>query len=158
MTETPNKEHLIVFIDDDGGVMDFYEEALEDAGYKIERIQELPKALTYIQNTKDKPNLWLVDVMMPVVDEKMKVDGVLLSEASNWGLTSGHLLYRQIRKRVEFKSTPLILFTNVPNSQILNDLEKEIDSKSICESKIMLTPSALVELVGKFLEANAASK
>ena len=147
MSETSPEKGLIALIDDDGGVMDFYEDELVKAGFKVNRIMELPAALKYIETTTDKPDLWVIDVMMPVLDESVRVENVLLSEATSWGLTSGRILYRQIRKRPEFKQTPLILFTNVPSPEILNDLERELDANALCESKIMLDPSAFVELI-----------
>ena len=151
MSKTSPEKGLIALIDDDGGVMDFYEAALVEAGFEVNRIMELPAALKYIETTTDTPDLWVVDVMMPVMDESVCVEGVLLSEATSWGLTSGRILYRQIRKRPEFKQTPLILFTNVPSPDILNDLERELDANAVCESKIMLDPSALVELVSRII-------
>lgn len=153
MNEEPSDKGLIALIDDDGGVMDFYEEALMEAGYRVTRIMELPKALKYIQKTEERPELWIIDIMMPILDESLRVDGVLLSEATNWGLTSGRVLYRQIRKQPEFKKTPLILFTNVPSPEILNDLERELDPHAICESKIMLDPSSLVEVVSRMINS-----
>lgn len=156
MKETSTGMGLIVFIDDDGGVMEFYEEALREAGYEIERIHKLPKALQYIQSTTDEPILWLVDVMMPVIDDTFRVDGELLSSASSRGLASGRLLYRQIRKR--FSETPVILLTSVPSSQILNDLEAEMDGNAICESKLRVEPDDLVALVARFGQSKKSNK
>lgn len=153
MSETAGSKGLVVFIDDEDsqtGPMNFYEDALAAEGYEVERIRELPTALDYIRITDDKPVLWMVDVMMPVLIDTLEVDGERLINAASRGLASGRVLYRQIRKR--FTQAPVILLTNVTTPQILESLEAEMDERAVCEAKIAVLPSDLVVLVNSMTE------
>lgn len=149
MSDAAHSKGTIVFIDDDEGPMELYVEALQDAGYAVKRIRKLVEALDYIWNTPAEPALWLVDVMMPVIDESARVDGVLLSTAASQGLGSGRVLYQQIRKR--FPTTPVILVTSVTTPKILQSLEAEMDERAVCEAKIAVLPSDMVALVERMI-------
>lgn len=143
---------LVVFIDDDEGPMELYQKALEDEGYKVERFTSLIAALAYTRTTSDRPALWLVDVMMPIEDASVVIDGQPLMTAAAMGLASGRVLFGEIRKR--FPETPVILLTNVATPDILNVIEAAMDHNSWCESKMMFAPSKLVELVAEKIKAS----
>lgn len=139
---------LVVFIDDDEGPMERYQDALNDEGYEVERFINLIAALNYIWTTSDVPALWLVDVMMPIEDPNFILEGgQSLLAAATLGLASGRVLFREIRKR--FPNAPVILLTNVATPDILNAIEAEMDENAWCESKMSFVPSKLVALVGE---------
>ena len=149
---------LIAFIDDDDGPMEFYEEALIDEGFRLERIRDCVEAIHYIQETTESPALWLIDLMMPVKDDSYKIPGerMALSKASNRGLGVGRFLYQQIRKR--FPSTPIIMFTHLASAELLDTLEGEMDKNSSCEAKLDLDPTALVKLIQQRIKRTKRTK
>ena len=150
MNEKPTKSNLVVFIDDDEGPMEFYEDALRDGGYNIERIYSVLRALDYIQNTDAQPLLWLVDLMMQIEDESVKVEGQPLIKLASLGLASGRVLYRQIRRK--FPDTLVMLLTNMSTPEILDELESEMDVNASCIAKMAMMPSELVALIKKKTE------
>jgi CheY-like chemotaxis protein len=145
MNEPTPAKPIVVFIDDDDGPMVYYEEALNDAGFRVERIRDLKQALDYVANTSDKPSAWLVDVMMPVKDQDLVVDGENVARLTNLGLAAGLLLYRKIKSR--FASQPVILLTSIATPALLNSIEANLAEGDTCEAKIAVLPSQLAELV-----------
>lgn len=124
--------------------MELYQEALEEAGFQVERIKDAKTALEYIQSAKQSPDLWIVDLMMPVEDEHLRVDGKLLLEVSGLGLTTGLVLYRQIRNK--HPSAKVLILTNMAISQIFIRIQSELGENASIESKLLLLPSELARL------------
>lgn len=146
MTENKNSQELIVLIDDDDGpVEELYEDALCLEGFKIERIRTAVTALEYIRQTNCHPVVWLVDLMMPIGDATLKVNGELLSKSTSLGLGMGRVLYREIRRR--FPKAQVIMLTNMDTPEILDEIQNEMDENAFCEQKIVLSPSDLISLI-----------
>jgi len=144
-SEVNSDSRLVAFIDDEGGPMDWYEDELRFAHYRVKRIKSVVQALDYISTTEEPPDLWLVDLMMPVQDANLKVDGKLLMEEAKEGLACGPVIYQQIRKR--FPTVPVILLTAVATPEILDAIEQKMDENAWCESKMARLPSEIASLV-----------
>ena len=56
----------ILLVDDDDGLRDLYEEELEEEGYEVLTAKNGKEALQKLK--KEKPNLIVLDIVMPVMD------------------------------------------------------------------------------------------
>lgn len=154
MNKDSNNKPLVVFIDDDDGAMELYEESLHDAGFAVHRIHEVPEALHYIRTAEDLPVCWIVDLMMPVLDKDLRVDGQLVAKLARHGLASGQVLYEQIRARPSFAKSPVLILTSVPNPEILSSMEADMDDSHLAiEAKIAVLPSELPGRVNEIITA-----
>jgi CheY-like chemotaxis protein len=65
-----NAQHnsTILVVDDDRGAMEALSDILEYEGYRVERARNGLQALEYLQNTRPRPSLVILDLLMPVMD------------------------------------------------------------------------------------------
>ena len=61
-------EHPILIVDDDADVRESIEEALEDEGYYVAAAANGREALELLRDHKLRPELILLDIMMPEMD------------------------------------------------------------------------------------------
>jgi DNA-binding response OmpR family regulator len=150
MTDSPPQLKSIIFIDDDHGPMDRYEQKLERAGYKVKRIQTAKDAFDYVDyatKINDSADLWVVDIMMSVGKEEILIDGIPLRNLTDYGLTCGLQIVRRIR--AAFANVPVILLTSITTPEILDSIE--FGEHTRCHSKLAVVPSELVKLVNGIL-------
>jgi CheY-like chemotaxis protein len=95
----------ILIVEDDPRVRNLYTRALELSGYEVETTENGQDALDKLSATKPKPDLILLDVMMPKL--------------------SGFDVLGIIKKDEELKKVPVIVTTNMESlKNASNDLEK----------------------------------
>src|SRR5579863_686756 len=58
----------ILVVDDDRGAMEALSDILEYEGYRVERARNGLQALEYLQQTRPRPSLVILDLLMPVMD------------------------------------------------------------------------------------------
>jgi CheY-like chemotaxis protein len=65
---TAQHNSTILVVDDDRGAMEALSDILEYEGYRVERARNGLEALEYLQNTRPRPSLVILDLLMPVMD------------------------------------------------------------------------------------------
>lgn len=135
----------VALIDDDGGPILYYEQALKDSGFEVVRLKTFKGALDYIQNTSSNPDMWIIDVMMSIEDESLVVEGVEVTRSTSLGLGAGLLLYKMVKSR--HPQTPVVLLTSITTPQLLDDIEHSLQGQDTCEAKLNTLPSDLVRIV-----------
>jgi CheY-like chemotaxis protein len=58
----------ILVVDDDQGALEALSDILQYEGYDVQRAQNGLGALEHLQNTRPRPNLIILDLLMPVMD------------------------------------------------------------------------------------------
>jgi CheY-like chemotaxis protein len=58
----------ILVVDDDRGAMEALSDILEYEGYHVERARNGLEGLQYLRNAQPRPNLVILDLLMPVMD------------------------------------------------------------------------------------------
>ena len=134
----------IVLIDDDHGPMDLYVRALRESGLVVDHLDNLTEAMEHVRTTDKPADLYLIDIMMPPGD-------ALTLEESNYGLTSGIILYQRLRDR--FPDVPVIILTSISNPEILELLPS--DSNTTKEAKVEVLPFDLVQKVKERIQVAA---
>jgi CheY-like chemotaxis protein len=137
----------VAFIDDDDGPILYYEQALKDSGLEVVRLKTLKAALDYIQDPFLNPDMWIIDVMMPIGDESLVVGGVEVAQSTSLGLGAGLLLYKLVKERHPLG--PVVLLTSITTPQLLDDIERGLHEGDTCEAKLDTLPSDLVGLINK---------
>ena len=94
-----DKRKQILAIDDDVSVCDMYEQGLPALGYGVHCVNDAKSAKAYL--TKNKPDLILLDVMMP------EQDGISLA--------------REIRSHPDTAHIPIITVSGLADAATLND-------------------------------------
>ena len=135
----------IVLIDDNHGPMDLYVRALQVSGFEVQHLDSVESAVSHVQSVAEPAGLYIIDVMMPPQE-------ALDLEESSYGLTSGILIYRRLRKK--FPAVPVIILTNISTPGILEELPVE-HARTTVEAKIDVLP---FDLVGKVKEAFEKAK
>lgn len=135
----------IALIDDDEGPILYYEMALEEAGFQVIRLRSFKAALEFISNPDPSPDMWIVDVMMSLHDESLKVDGVDATQSTSLGLGAGLVLYKKIKQ--SNPSIPAVLLTSISTPDLLNDIEATLENGDTCESKLDILPEDLVAMI-----------
>ena len=137
----------VALIDDDDGPIVYYEQALKDSGLEIVRLKAFKTALDYIKDPSSNPDMWIIDVMMPIEDESLVVGGVEATRSTALGLGAGLLLYKMVKARCP--QIPVILLTSITTPQLLDDIERSLCDQDTCEAKLDTLPSDLVEKVNR---------
>jgi DNA-binding response OmpR family regulator len=141
----------IALIDDDDGPTRYYEAALTEAEFAVVRLKSFVEALTFIHTLdQPSPDLWIFDVMMPISEDSLEIDGVDVAKETNRGLAAGMFLYQELRKKD--KSTPVMLLTSITTPAMLDVIEGSLLPGDLCEAKLDYTPSKLVEHVKSVLD------
>ncbi|HKI55453.1 MAG TPA: response regulator [Anaerolineales bacterium] len=108
----------IMVVDDDKDATALFEEVLKAEGYEAIILNESAKAVQVAK--KEKPSLFVLDLMMPEPD--------------------GFKLCRLLRKEIEFKNTPIIIVT------ALNDTDSRIVAIGAGANDYLTKPFRLDEL------------
>lgn len=119
----------IVVIDDSKLVLAMASDALEGAGFKVLATDSGIEANRYIYAPR-KPDLILIDVMMPMLNGDRKV--------------------RLLKERESSRHIPIVLMSTKPKKEL-----EELASSSGADGYIMkpFNDGSLVEQVGRFLAA-----
>jgi len=141
----------VAFIDDENGPIIYYEMALIDAGFVVTRLHTFSEALDFIRNASLRPDFWIVDVMMPIEDATLCVNGIPVIETTNMGLAAGLLLYKKIKETDD--RAPVMLLTSIATPSLLNNIEESLLEDDTCEAKLDLLPSELALQVTKRLNS-----
>jgi CheY-like chemotaxis protein len=83
--------HLVAIVDDDADIREVIGAALEDEGYSTIQASDGRAALQMLQRAEPKPNLILLDLMMPMMD--------------------GWQLQRRLREDPELADIPIVIMT-----------------------------------------------
>lgn len=127
----------IVLIDDNHGPMDLYVQALRKCGFEVEHLDTVASAFANIASAQRPADLYILDIMMPPGD-------ALDLRESNFGLTSGLIVYERLLAR--FPGVPVIVLTNISTPEILDRLPLD-DAETTREAKIDVLPFDLVDKV-----------
>ena len=88
---TPPNQKLVLLVDDDPLIIRMYQNKLQNDGYKVDIARNGEEAL--VQVMKEKPDLILLDVMMP------KMNGVQT--------------LKELKKESKTETIPVIILTNL---------------------------------------------
>ena len=139
----------VALIDDDDGPILYYEAALKDAGYVVIRIKSFKEALDFIMKPQPVPDFWIIDVMMPIKDENLMIDGTEAIRLTSLGLGAGLVLYQKLKKAAP--NAPALLLTSITTPILLNQIEQSLEQDDKCEAKLDTLPSDLVRIVNSRL-------
>jgi CheY-like chemotaxis protein len=89
--QDPARSHLVAIVDDDADIREAIGGALEDEGYATIEASDGHAALKMLQRADPKPDLILLDLMMPMMD--------------------GWQLQRRLREEPELAGIPIIIMT-----------------------------------------------
>ena len=142
----------VALIDDDDGPIRYYEVALKDAGFDIVRIKDFKEALDFIMKPKPFPDFWIIDVMMPIRDENLMIDGIEAVKLTSLGLGAGLVLYQKLKK--EAPNAPALMLTSITTPSLLNHIEQSLMQGDKCEAKLDTLPSDLVKIVSSCIHRN----
>jgi DNA-binding response OmpR family regulator len=125
---TPAPVKKIVIVEDDKYLRDFYAELLTSEGFSISTAENGQLGLQTI--IAQKPNLVLLDLMMPVMD--------------------GKTVLHQMRQLPEFKTTPVIILTNAGTADNIRET-KLFDNANEFLVKSNITPDELLNTIRTFI-------
>jgi two-component system chemotaxis sensor kinase CheA len=126
------RKHTVLSIDDDPFFKDFYRAILEPKGYRF--VSAMDPAAGYAAAKKEKPNLILLDVMLP---EKK-------------GFADGFGLLQSLRELSELKDMPIILISALGDDA---DVRHGMDGGATAYiPKQDLTPHKLLDEIKKYLK------
>jgi DNA-binding response OmpR family regulator len=123
-----NNKKKILIAEDDKMIFSMYKTKLEQAGYLILESDDGAKALEIA--IKEKPDLILLDVMMPMLD--------------------GFSVLQELRSKGILKNTPIIMLTNLSTDEDKEKAQKLGASDYLVKSD--LTPTQVGEAVKKYLK------
>ena len=117
----------ILLIEDDKFIIDIYSTKFKEEGFEVEVAINGEKAL---QKTKEKPDLILLDIVLPGLD--------------GWGIL------REIKKNEETKSIPVVVLSNLSQKSEVEKSFKMGAVKYLIKSNY--TPSQVVKEVKECLK------
>jgi CheY-like chemotaxis protein len=107
-------KHILV-VDDEQDVRDFLSDLLEDQGYSVRAAKDGVQAMEMIK--EETPDLILLDLMMP--------------------RETGTDFYRQIHRKKEFESVPVIVISGLPGRYVAVSKSVPVFDKPIDESSLL---------------------
>ncbi|TEU01997.1 response regulator [Candidatus Woesebacteria bacterium] len=116
----------VLIIEDDSQLTNMYEKKLSGEGFTVLITSEGKKGITLAK--REKPDIILLDIMLP-------------------GGMNGFDVLKELRLDEKFKSTPILMFTNL-------DSEKETATDFGADGYIIkaeTTPTAIVERIKKLV-------
>lgn len=102
MEKAFNKDKKICIVDDEPNIVEIYSQALGAQGYQIVSARNGREGLEVMK--KEKPDLALIDIMMP------EMDGVELMDA--------------MRSDKELENIPVIVMSNVSDREVYKKVER----------------------------------
>ncbi|MEK7598206.1 MAG: response regulator [Patescibacteria group bacterium] len=93
----PNNKKIMI-VEDDSFVLDIYQTKLSQEGYTVIEARNGVEAMKKLE--KEKPDLILLDILMPYMD--------------------GIEVLKKIREREDLKNIPVILLTNLSQKEEIN--------------------------------------
>ncbi|MFA6048079.1 MAG: response regulator [Parcubacteria group bacterium] len=118
----------ILIVEDDSFVMDIYHTKLTQEGFKVSTAANGMEALKKLE--KERPDLILLDIIMPYVD--------------------GLEVLKKVRMMEQMKSVPIILLTNLSQKEEVDEgLALGANDYLI---KSHFTPSEVLEKINKYLK------
>ena len=113
---------MILFVDDEIRDMESFVQELkfEFGKEAVKFIQNVDEALEYLEENKSKIQLLLLDNMMPS-------GKIFKDKPTKQGLRTGIFFYKYIRQ--QYPDLPVIIFTNVPESNAFTDFSDESEEK-----------------------------
>lgn len=124
------QQKTILLVEDDQILIKMYTRKFEKEGLKVLAALDGQQGLQIIQNTREKPNVVLLDVMLP------KMNGFDLLE--------------KIKANPITKDIPVILLTNLAGNQEDREKGKRLGAADYLV-KSDLTPTQIVEKVKSYL-------
>jgi DNA-binding response OmpR family regulator len=123
------KKNQVLIVDDDRFLLDMYSTKFSEKGYQVEIAFNAAEALDKVDHGL-KPNIFLVDLVMPTMD--------------------GFALIKEIKKREAAAKAAVIILSNLGQKEdIEQGMSLGIDGYII---KASATPSEVVERVGEVLK------
>ena len=119
----------IMIVEDDIFVMDIYVTNLSQAGFEVVEASDGSEALKKLKNDPQKPNMILLDIVMPNMD----------------GLTA----LEKIRSDESFKDIPIILLSNLSQKEKV-DKGFGLGAQDYL-IKSHFTPSEVLEKINKYI-------
>jgi len=119
----------IMIVEDDIFVMDIYVTKLSQAGFEVVEASDGSEALKKLKNDPQKPNMILLDIVMPNMD----------------GLTA----LEKIRSDESFKDIPIILLSNLSQKEKV-DKGFGLGAQDYL-IKSHFTPSEVLEKINKYI-------
>jgi two-component system alkaline phosphatase synthesis response regulator PhoP len=117
----------ILLIEDDPFIIDIYTTKLKEEGFEVDVATNGEKALEKI---KEKPDLILLDIVLPGMD--------------------GWEILREIKKRKELKSIPVVVLSNLSQKSEVEKSVKLGATKYLIKANY--TPSQVVEQIKECLK------
>jgi DNA-binding response OmpR family regulator len=123
-----NTKKKIMIVEDDSFVMDIYQTKLAQSGFETIEAGNGLEAVKILE--KEKPDLILLDILMPYMD--------------------GMEVLKKIKKEEKFKDTPVILLTNLSQQEEVNR-GLELGAKDYL-IKSHFTPSEVLDKINSYLK------
>ena len=144
ITTSTTLGHIAFVDDDDEGPMELYREALGRVGFKLRDIRKVSEVFDYFRKNElnPVPDLWIIDIMMPIGEQDLDDAGFPLYQRTSYGLSSGLVVCERVR--AAFPDVPILILTSITTPDILENLP--VDEKTQILSKIQVLPSELATL------------
>ena len=131
-TDTLNKNSgaapkKVLVVEDDKDLRDFYCELLTSEGFEVSIAKDGQSGLETV--ISQKPNLVLLDLMMPIMD--------------------GKTMLRKMRDIPEFKQTPVIILTNAPDADFIRQAQYFQANDVLIKANI--TPDVIITRINNFI-------
>jgi CheY-like chemotaxis protein len=111
---------MILFLDDEQRKMDSHRLELEKAGYEVEYLNDVDRALLFFEKNSAAIDLVILDIMMPWGKSFTK-------EETDYGMRTGILVFDRIRALVP--DVKVLVLTNVTDDTVL----KVLRNKANCQ-------------------------
>lgn len=124
-TPTPQTQSKkILIVEDDKLLREFYVELMQRQGYTVLTAENGQIGLDTIQ--AEKPNLVLLDIMMPIMD--------------------GKTMLHRVRQIPEFKTLPVIVLTNAGDTETMRETQY-YDNANAFLIKSNVNPEEIIRMV-----------
>lgn len=120
----PPRRSRVLVIEDDPEMRDAFSEVLEAAGYRVHRARDGAEAMRYLQDTRSRPHVILLDARMPNMDGfQFRLAQAARPELAYIPvvLTSA---FRDIRKRVEGLNVAAFLPKPVAGAELVATISR----------------------------------
>ena len=120
----------ILVVEDDSFVMDIYQTKLSQEGFDVDTAANGMEALKKIEKENVRPDLMLLDIVMPYVD--------------------GLEVLKKVRGIEEMKTVPIIMLTNLSQKEEVDEGMALGANDYLIKSHF--TPSEVLEKINKYLK------